>query len=126
VAKVDDPVGAISVHGVCGAFGTLAVAVFASDGNPYAVGGLISSNGGSQLVTQLIGVASIIAWVSVTSIIMFGLIKATVGLRVSEEEELAGLDVHEHGSPGYGEGFGAFTVSGVDLDLSTTKEDASV
>jgi Amt family ammonium transporter len=66
-------------------------------------------------VTQLIGVGAILVWVSITSLIMFGLIKAIIGLRVSEEEELAGLDVLEHGSPGYGEGFGSFTVAGIDL-----------
>jgi Amt family ammonium transporter len=114
VAKVDDPVGAVSVHGVCGAFGTLAVAVFAAEGNAYDVGGLLSGGGTDQLVSQVIGVVSIAAWVSITSILMFGLIKAIVGLRVSEEEELAGLDILEHGAPGYGEGFGSFVAPRVD------------
>ena len=63
-----------------------------------------------QLLTQVIGVVAIIAWVSVTASLLFFTLKKTIGLRVSEEEELAGLDVLEHGSPGYGEGFGAFTV----------------
>jgi ammonium transporter, Amt family len=107
VVKVDDPVGAISVHGVCGAFGTLAVGLFArEDVDGFWSQGLLYGGGADQLVSQVIGVVAIAAWVSVTSIILFAVIKATVGLRVSEEEELAGLDVLEHGAPGYGEGFG--------------------
>jgi Amt family ammonium transporter len=110
VLKVDDPVGAVSVHGVCGAFGTLCVGLFArSDAEGFWSQGLFYGGGADQLVSQIIGVVSVLAWVSVTSIILFAVIKATVGLRVSEAEELAGLDIEEHGSPGYGEGFGAFT-----------------
>ena len=93
--RVDDPVGAISVHGVCGAFGTLAVGLFATDG------GLFYGGGTALLVTQLIGVAAIAAFVAVTAGALFLVLKATIGLRVSEEEELAGLDVIEHGTPGY-------------------------
>ena len=93
--RVDDPVGAISVHGVCGAFGTLAVGLFATDG------GLLYGGGTSLLVTQLIGVVAIALFVAVTAGALFFAIKATIGLRVSEEEELAGLDVMEHGTPGY-------------------------
>jgi Amt family ammonium transporter len=70
--------------------------------------GLFYGGGADQLVSQVIGLVAIAAWVSVTSIILFAVIKATVGLRVSEEEEIAGLDILEHGSPGYGEGFGTF------------------
>jgi Amt family ammonium transporter len=109
VLKVDDPVGAVSVHGVCGAFGTLCVGLFArEDVDGFWKQGLFYGGGTDQLVSQIIGVVSVLAWVSVTSLILFALIKATVGLRVSEAEELAGLDIEEHGSPGYGEGFGAF------------------
>jgi Amt family ammonium transporter len=108
VVKVDDPVGAISVHGVCGAFGTLCVGLFAREDSDFWKQGLFYGGGGDQLLSQIIGVVSVFAWVSVTSIILFGALKATVGLRVSEEEELAGLDILEHGSPGYGEGFGTF------------------
>jgi len=109
VVKVDDPVGAISVHGVCGAFGTICVGLFArEDVEGFWKQGLFYGGGTDQLVAQVLGVLAIAAWVSVTSIILFAVIKATVGLRVSEAEELAGLDVEEHGSPGYGEGFGSF------------------
>jgi Amt family ammonium transporter len=109
VVKVDDPVGAISVHGVCGMFGTLCVGLFArADVEGVWKQGLFYGGGADQLVSQVIGVVSVLAWVSVTSIILFAVIRATVGLRVSEEEEIAGLDVEEHGSPGYGEGFGSF------------------
>ena len=109
VLKVDDPVGAISVHGVCGAFGTICVGLFARDDvEGFWQQGLFYGGGTDQLVAQIIGVLAIAAWVTVTSIILFGALKAFGGLRVSEEEELAGLDVEEHGSPGYGEGFGSF------------------
>jgi Amt family ammonium transporter len=111
VLKVDDPVGAVSVHGVCGAFGTICVGLFASqDVDGFWKQGLLLGGGPDQLVSQLIGIGSVLLWVSVTSIILFAAIKATIGLRVSEEEEVAGLDVLEHGSPGYGDGFGTFTV----------------
>jgi Amt family ammonium transporter len=109
VAKVDDPVGAISVHGVCGLWGTLAVGLFASqDVEGVWQQGLLLGGGPDQLISQVIGLAAIIAWVSVASIVMFLGINFTLGLRVSEEEELAGLDIEEHGAPGYGEGFGTF------------------
>ncbi len=99
---IDDPVGAISVHGVCGAFGTIAVGLFASrteDG--FFKEGLFYGGGADQLVSQLIGVVSVAAWVIVTSGILFFALKKTIGLRVSREEEIEGLDVLEHGAPGY-------------------------
>ncbi|MGE3619922.1 MAG: ammonium transporter [Acidimicrobiia bacterium] len=108
VLKVDDPVGAVSVHGVCGAFGTICVGLFAREDTDFWSQGLLFGGGADQLVTQVIGVIAIAIWTSITAYALFALIKATVGLRVSEEEELAGLDVLEHGSPGYGEGFGSF------------------
>jgi Amt family ammonium transporter len=108
VVKVDDPVGAISVHGVCGAFGTLCVGLFASQDSALSKQGLLLGGGFDQLWTQIVGVVAVLLWVSITSIILFASIKATVGLRVSAEEEIAGLDILEHGSPGYGEGFGTF------------------
>ena len=100
--RVDDPVGAISVHGVCGAFGTICVGLFATETTDFWKQGLFYGGGADQLVSQVIGVAAVAAFVAVTAGILFGIIKATVGLRVSEEEELAGLDVLEHGAPGYG------------------------
>ena len=101
--KVDDPVGAISVHGVCGVFGTIAVGLFSNEEVEGVVAkGLFYGGGSDQLVSQIIGVVAVAAFVLVTSVILFAIIKATVGLRVSEQEEREGLDVHEHGSPGYG------------------------
>jgi ammonium transporter, Amt family len=99
---VDDPVGAISVHGVCGAWGTIAVGLFATSDSDFWQQGLLYGGGTDQLVSQVIGVAAVAAFVAVAAGLLFMVIKATVGLRVSEEEELAGLDVLEHGAPGYG------------------------
>jgi len=100
--RVDDPVGAISVHGVCGAFGTICVGLFATEDSEFWKQGLFYGGGTDQLVSQVIGVVSVAAFVAVAAGLLFSVIKATVGLRVSEEEELAGLDVLEHGAPGYG------------------------
>jgi Amt family ammonium transporter len=100
--KVDDPVGAISVHGVCGAFGTICVGLFATADTDFWQAGLFYGGGTSQLVTQIIGVVAVAAFVAVTAGVLFLVLKATVGLRVSEEEELEGLDVIEHGAAGYG------------------------
>lgn len=94
--RVDDPVGAISVHGVCGAWGTIAVGLFAADG------GLITDGQAAQLVSQIIGVVAVFVFAFGSASILFGIIRATMGLRVGREEEFAGLDVHEHGAPGYG------------------------
>lgn len=93
--KVDDPVGAISVHGVCGALGTLLVGFFATDG------GLFYGGGTALLVSQLIGIVAIGAWAFGLGLILFKTLKATMGLRVSEQEEREGLDIHEHGQSSY-------------------------
>jgi Amt family ammonium transporter len=100
--KIDDPVGAVSVHGVCGAWGTLAVGLFAVDSGLFYGGGL------SLLGVQAIGVLAAFAWAFGLGFIMFTLIKKTVGLRVSENEELRGLDIGEHGMEAYN-GFQIFT-----------------
>jgi Amt family ammonium transporter len=100
--RIDDPVGAISVHGVCGAFGTICVGLFATEGTDFWQQGLFYGGGADQLVTQVVGVVAVAAFVAVAAGLLFLAIKATVGLRVSPEEELAGLDVLEHGAPGYG------------------------
>jgi Amt family ammonium transporter len=97
--RVDDPVGAVSVHGTCGIIGTLLVGLFAAGNADDA--GLFYGGGVDQLVSQLILVASVVAWVAVTSGILFFVIKRTIGLRVNEEEEHMGLDVLEHGTRGY-------------------------
>jgi len=89
--KIDDPVGAIGVHGFCGATGTILVGLFSLDK------GLFYGHGASFLGVQLIGVVAVIAWVAITMTILFNVIKATVGLRVSKEEEITGLDIEEHG-----------------------------
>jgi ammonium transporter, Amt family len=100
-AKIDDPVGAVSVHGICGAFGTIAVGLFATSDSGAWKQGLFYGGGTDQLVSQVIGVVAVAAFVAVASGILFLVIKATIGLRVPPDEELAGLDVAEHGAPGY-------------------------
>ena len=95
ILKVDDPVGAISVHGVCGALGTLLVGVFATDG------GLLYGGGLSLLGIQAIGVLAIGAWSFVAGLILFAIIKATNGLRVEKIVEEEGLDIYEHGESAY-------------------------
>jgi len=100
--KIDDPVGAVSVHGVCGAFGTIMVGLFsATESDGIVKKGLFYGGGTDQLVSQVIGVVSVGAFVLVTSWILFTVLKATVGLRVDDQEEIEGLDVHEHGFAGY-------------------------
>jgi Amt family ammonium transporter len=124
VVKVDDPVGAISVHGVCGAFGTLCVGLFArQDAEGFWKQGLFYGGGADQLVSQVIGIVAIAVWVSVCAAILFYGLKALKMLRVSPEEEMAGLDIEEHGSPGYGEGFGSFAPMGVGSSVVGTTVD---
>jgi len=93
--KVDDPVGAITVHGVGGMIGTIAVGLFAVDG------GLFYGGGTHLLLIQTIGVAAVFAYVMIASFIAFKVIEKTIGLRVSDKEEKAGLDISEHGSYAY-------------------------
>ena len=103
--KIDDPVGAISVHGTCGIWGTLSIGLFAKYDDAFLGredAGLIYGGGFDQLAMQFVMVVIVIAWVGITSFILFGALKATLGLRVSEEEEVTGRDVAEHGSSGYG------------------------
>ncbi len=89
--KIDDPVGAIGVHGGCGAIGTILVGLF------HTTDGVFYGGGFKLLGTQVLGVIAVIAWVSITMTIVFLLIKKTIGLRASREEELLGLDLTEHG-----------------------------
>ncbi len=95
VLKIDDPVGAISVHGVCGALGTILVGFFSESG------GLLYGHGTALLVTQLIGVLSVAAWAGATGFILFKILKVTVGLRVPKRIEEEGLDIYEHGESAY-------------------------
>ena len=90
VLKIDDPVGAIGVHGICGALGTILVGVFSMDG------GLLYGGGFGYIGIQTIGVVAVAAWITITMSIIFIIIKKTVGLRVSREEEISGLDITEH------------------------------
>jgi ammonium transporter, Amt family len=110
--KVDDPVGAISVHGVCGAWGTLSIGLFATFDDAFLGredAGLLYGGGLDQLTTQVIFVVAHFVFVTVTAGLLFLAIKKTIGLRVTPEEEMAGLDVEEHGVSGYN----ADTVSGL-------------
>lgn len=107
--KIDDPVGAVSVHGVCGAWGTLSIGLFGSRavdlpywGEDTAISdGLFYGGGFHQLWVQFVGVAAVFVTVMVVAFIVFLIIKHTVGLRVSEEEEISGLDITEHGMEAY-------------------------
>ncbi len=81
--KIDDPVGALSVHGVCGLFGLLVVPV---------------SNADASFGSQLLGAAVIFAWVFVASLVVWAVIKSTMGIRVSEDEEMEGMDMHDCGN----------------------------
>ncbi|MDO5519236.1 MAG: ammonium transporter [bacterium] len=98
VLKVDDPVGAVGVHGLNGLFGTIAVGLF-SDGTGTDWKGLFTGGGVKLLGIQALGVISVMAWVAITMIIIFEVIKHTIGLRVSREEEILGLDSTEHNLP---------------------------
>lgn len=95
--KVDDPVGAVAVHGVNGLWGSLAVGLFATGNGQDSITGLFYGGGFTQLGIQVLGVLAVAAWTIVTMTIFFKLIKATIGLRASKEEEMKGLDVTEHG-----------------------------
>jgi Amt family ammonium transporter len=97
---VDDPVGAVSVHGVNGAWGTIAVGLFA-DKNYGGINGLFYGGELKILGVQALGVATAFVFAFTLGFIMFKIIKATMGLRVSREEEVGGLDIHEHGTEAY-------------------------
>ncbi|MEW5772942.1 MAG: ammonium transporter [Thermodesulfobacteriota bacterium] len=105
--RIDDPVGAVSVHGVCGAFGTLMVGLFASPDFGSAAG-LFYGGGIGLFVTQLIGVAAVFVWAFGAGFILMQVLKVSFGLRASAEEELKGLDITEHGSEAYS-GFQIFS-----------------
>ncbi|MEW6234899.1 MAG: ammonium transporter [Candidatus Omnitrophota bacterium] len=97
---IDDPVGAISVHGVCGVWGTLAAGLFAEE-KFSGHAGLFFGGGFHPVMVQLIGIISCFLWTFITSFVLFQILKATVGLRVSPEEELEGLDIGEHAGHAY-------------------------
>jgi len=97
--KVDDPVWAVACHAGGGIWGLIAVGIFAN-GDYGGVSGLIVGDGG-QLVAQLISVVAVVAWTGITSLIIFAAIRATMGLRVTDADEAAGLDATEFSQPGY-------------------------
>jgi Amt family ammonium transporter len=96
---LDDPVWAVACHGGAGLWGLLAVGIFAN-GTYGGVGGLISGDGG-QILAQLVSIATVVAWTSVTSALVFWFIKRSVGLRVSAADEESGVDASEFSQPGY-------------------------
>ena len=100
VIKADDPVGAVAVHGISGAWGVLAVGIFAAGNND--VTGLIYGNA-AQLLPQIVGILAAMAWGFGVGFIMFKLIDVTMGLRATDEEEEEGLDEPEHGASAYPE-----------------------
>jgi ammonium transporter, Amt family len=119
--RVDDPVGAVAVHGVCGIFGTLSLGLFATgeygaptplgaDNSPAAVvTGLFYGGGANQLIAQVIGSAAVTAATLAAGMLLMYAVKATGTLRVSKEGELEGIDIHEHGGPAYPELLGGLS-----------------
>ncbi len=124
VAKIDDPVGAISVHGVCGSIGTILLGFFSTGGVPDADGvypvmkGLFYGGGFKFLGVQALGVVSVIAYVAVVITVVFLLLKRTIGLRASAEDEIAGLDISEHGL--------LTAYAGIAMEPDTTAIDSAV
>ncbi len=114
VLRIDDPVGAVAVHCMNGIWGTIATGLFATTSAPGndTLTGLFYGGGFGLLGKQLMGLFAVIAWTVVTITITFVIIKATVGLRVSEEEEIEGLDSCEHGLASAYAGFSLMDVSG--------------
>ena len=100
ITKIDDPIGAISVHGINGLWGLISVGIFA-DGT-YGVAGLIVGNT-RQIIVQLVSAFVVFVWAFGMGLILFKIIDMLIGLRVSKEEELEGLDIEEHGLPAYPE-----------------------
>ena len=107
VCRIDDPIGAVSAHGVCGAWGTLAVGLFADEAIG-GVAGLFFGGGAAQLGVQFVGVLAVFAWSMAAGLALFAVIKGVMGLRVSRQEELRGLDIGEHGAEAYS-GFQIFS-----------------
>ncbi|MFQ3368773.1 MAG: Amt family ammonium transporter [Flavobacteriaceae bacterium] len=97
--KIDDAIGAASVHGIVGFWGTIVIGLWGVEGDTKL--GIFNGGGSDQLINQLIGGLAYAVWAIVLSFVVFGILKYTIGLRVTEEEEVAGLDVSEHGSIAY-------------------------
>ena len=116
VVKIDDPVGAISVHGACGCFGTLAIGLFNTETGLFYGGGL------ATLGVQALGIVSVAAWVLVTMFIIFKVIDKVTGLRVPEQIEIDGLDFAEHGLPTAYAGFAISDPTYANLELVNPNE----
>ncbi|MFQ3340886.1 MAG: Amt family ammonium transporter [Flavobacteriaceae bacterium] len=97
--KIDDAIGAVSVHGVAGFWGTIVIGLWGIDGDTGI--GIFNGGGADQLIAQLTGAFAYMIWAITLSAIVFAILKYTIGLRVTEEEEIAGLDISEHGSIAY-------------------------
>mgnify|MGYP000233545928 CR=1 FL=1 len=120
--KIDDPVGAFSVHGVNGMWGGLAVGLFATGNGQDGITGLFYGGGFAQLGVQLLGMVAVLAWTAVTITLTFLIIKKTIGLRVSRHEEIVGLDATEHGLPSSYADF----VPAMHVELSTSGKEKEV
>ena len=127
IARVDDPVGACAVHLINGIWGTLAVGLFATDSTPtYSLAdaegnkllGLFYGGGVKLLGIQFVGMAATIVWTAATIFITFTIIKMTLGLRASAEEEIEGLDITEHGLPSAYSGFAIQDMTGTVMDVN--------
>lgn len=117
IAKIDDPVGAVSVHMVNGIWGTIAVGLFSNGGDGVAPG-LFYGGGFSQLGIQLLGIISVAAYVLIAMFIIFKIIDKTVGLRVPSVVEIDGLDMHEHGLASAYSGFAINDITGLDMEIN--------
>lgn len=117
IAKIDDPVGAVSVHMVNGMWGTLAVGLFSNGGDGVAPG-LFYGGGFTQLGVQASGIVSVAAYVLIVMFIVFKVIDKTVGLRVPAQIEIDGLDMHEHGLASAYSGFAINDMTGMDMDVN--------
>jgi Amt family ammonium transporter len=123
VLHIDDPVGAVAVHCLNGIWGTIAVGLFATSSSPaFATAGihegLFYGGGFTQLKLQFIGLFAVAAWTAVTITIAFLVIKATIGLRVSEEEEIIGLDATEHGLPSAYASFSIMDIANTAMEVN--------
>jgi Amt family ammonium transporter len=108
--QIDDPVGAVPVHGFCGVWGTIAVGLFGKESLGLANNGFVYSGNPMQLGIQMVGVVSAIFFVVVSMGIVFKSIDFAIGLRVDDVDELRGLDISEHGMEAYG-GFQIFSTT---------------
>ena len=119
VVHVDDPVGAVAVHCCNGIWGTIATGLFATTSAPEStISGLFYGGGFKQLGIQLVGVISVFAWTAVTMTLIFKLIDLTIGLRVTEDEEIVGLDIKEHGLASAYAGFSIMDITGGVMEVN--------